>query len=87
MNTTRRRPLLASLALLAAALLPAGCGTMLGSGFDGKLSPYNGTAVDFAFAWGSRDPGLKALAALDLPFSLIADTLLLPVSVPMSLAR
>ncbi len=64
--------------LLAAGLL-ADCGTLYTATAEkcGSLYPYSGTA---AAARGHA-------TQLDVPFSLIADTLLLPYSLPKSLVQ
>ncbi|HZN59553.1 MAG TPA: YceK/YidQ family lipoprotein [Planctomycetota bacterium] len=63
--------------LSVSAILIAGCGTTQTSRV-GDFSPFAGTRLD---AWIAQHyPSDRYLAILDWPFSLIADTVLLPVS-------
>ena len=89
MNRPRlRSPLLP---LLAAALFASGCGT-LGSWVVDRPSPYSGVRLD---AWILAGRGVRApwggisipLAVLDLPLSLVADSLLLPCTIPIACDR
>jgi uncharacterized protein YceK len=63
--------------LLVAGLIPtflSGCGTLC-TAFDDqceKLEPYSGVRA----AWGGH------ATQLDVPFSFVADTVILPITVP-----
>jgi len=55
---------------------------------EGDSLPYGGTLVDSLVIWGVATStegwdalGLACLALVDLPFSILADTLLLPYSI------
>lgn len=70
---------LAVFGLLASSL--SGCGTLLSLGV-GDCSPYSGVRANTNLM---SEPGpdraaLTALGILDMPFSLIADTVLLPIT-------
>lgn len=70
---------LAMVFFLATSL--SGCGTLLSLGL-GDCSPYSGVRAD-AEMMSEPGPDGTALAAagiIDLPFSLVADTVLLPVT-------
>jgi uncharacterized protein YceK len=70
------------------ALLPmTGCGTVMGWAEEGRPRPYIGTIVDTYVCWGLDEFAYAAFGVVDLPFSFVFDTLLLPVSLPLSLAR
>lgn len=67
--------------LVPACWLLAGCGTLCTAVEDGrgcaKLAPYSGTK---ASAQGHA-------TQLDVPFSFLADTLLLPITLPKALLK
>lgn len=74
---THTRPRVLALAVVALAL--QGCGTIIN--LSGDKSPYGGVGVDLAYA---EDPPLPQdevgwFWTVDVPFSAIADTFLLPV--------
>ena|SRR5581483_11717670 len=86
------RPWLLSL-LFALLLGLSGCGTirMMPSGGSARAPKiYSGTRLDLHAISGSREP-LKRFGAtppeypwIDLPFSLLLDTLILPVTFPVA---
>ena len=67
--------------LIATLLLSlSGCSSVMG-GWAGFKGPYKGTRCDLAMITAPTELGLlplKALIIIDLPFSLIADTVWLP---------
>ncbi|AHG79496.1 hypothetical protein X875_8780 [Mannheimia varigena USDA-ARS-USMARC-1388] len=67
------------IALLATSL--SGCGTLLSFGV-GDCSPYSGVRAnaDLMSEPGPDGAALTALGIVDMPFSLVADTVLLPVT-------
>lgn len=74
-------------ALCSFAALGAGCGTVMTSSI-GDFSPFAGSKLD-RYALESRisSPGERALAFLDMPFSIAADAVLLAVSIPVTMDR
>lgn len=71
------KDLLPVLALLSIVICSAGCGTLMTAVEDGRgehwrFSPYSGTRIS---AGGHS-------TQIDLPFSLMADTMLLPITIP-----
>ena len=92
-------PVVPLLALLA--LLPGlGCATAfnLSRGHD-KMMVYGGTQEDVSATavvlWGPKPPSklpeveraFACLCTIDLPFSVVADTITLPITVPVSIYR
>ncbi|HGO5814605.1 TPA: YceK/YidQ family lipoprotein [Mannheimia haemolytica] len=69
-----------AVALLLTSSL-SGCGTLLSLGV-GDCSPYSGVRAnaDLMSEPGPDGPALTALGIVDMPFSLVADTVLLPVT-------
>lgn len=69
------------LALAALTLSTSGCCTLLSVAFDDqhRWDVFVGVRADAAIMWRQPLP-LAALAALDLPLSLVADLTLLPVT-------
>jgi uncharacterized protein YceK len=74
-------------ALLTLAAGGAGCGTVMTSSV-GDFSPFSGSKIDrYALESPISSPGERALAFLDMPFSIVADTILLAVSIPVTMDR
>jgi len=85
----------------ALALSPAGCGTVMNFMEEGtpglpesagQKSIYGGVAVDVDLISSSdwffeKVKALLLAGLIDLPLSLVMDTLTLPVTIPMSLSR
>lgn len=75
--------------IIAIPLLFAGCGTI--SNLKTDMVPYGGTgrAVDFALHGNGTLEGtiLRPVAAIDAPISLAADTVTLPITVPVVIAK
>lgn len=65
--------------ILALAFSLSGCGTLLSLGL-GDCSPYSGVRADVDLMGEPVDDGVAALGLIDLPFSLVADTALLPIT-------
>lgn len=63
-------------ALSAAILLLTGCGSIISRTFPGQ---GHGNQYYPGVQWDVRDGPWRALTILDLPLSLVMDTLLLPV--------
>lgn len=89
-----------ALASAAFAIPTVGCGTVFRFGFkDSPCAPpplvYGGTALEIWMASGRVDGEdcenlpwqLRLLTGLDVPFSLAADSALLPISIPMEISR
>lgn len=68
---------LLSTLLLSASLSFSGCGTIIGMYTSGP-KPYRGFETDM---WLINKEAKEWIFALDLPFSILCDTLLLPVTV------
>ena len=83
-----------TLSLLLVAFLECSCSTVLSRGFGGNGDPYIATRVNvavFAEQFGvdasedayavsvSQSAVISALMLLDLPFSLVCDSVLLPL--------
>ena len=64
------------IAILVSSCLATGCGTLVTATSDdcGSLQPYSGTRA-----------GLGPHTLLDVPFSFVADTVLLPITVPKAI--
>lgn len=77
MALMKRLPYLLS-AVLAAAILASGCGTIQ-TVSSGELSPYAGTELDLWIA--EHYDGDRVLAALDSPVSFVFDSILFPLYV------
>jgi hypothetical protein len=66
----------------------SGCGTtrnMLGLRYEivPPLYPFGGTAIDVACALeGPGDEGIGLVMAMDTPFSIVGDIVMLPITVP-----
>jgi uncharacterized protein YceK len=74
-------------ALLALGLSASGCATTLATAL-GEVSPYAGTRGEVELLQRSHEgPALSALLVADVPLSLAADTVLLPVTIPVGIAR
>ncbi len=93
-----RRNAMSSLLLLLmlSPLFLSGCGTISTFVQEDYYYPYDGVFLDIWAICMSSDlydcnvdaywsPGELVIACFDLPFSFVADTLLLPYSVPMRL--
>ena len=79
---TRTLFLAASLAL-SALCLQSGCGTVQATS-AGEMTPFAGAHLD---VWVYRQfPGERVLALIDYPFSLAADMVLLPFTLPSAVA-
>ncbi len=74
-------------ALVIAVLAHTGCGTIASRTMPGYDGPwiYSGTVMDVAAVFGGASEGgegsIAALLIFDVPFSLVADTLLLPLTI------
>lgn len=86
---------------LFVCLLLSGCSSVLRYAFDDDprscdMPPYiyGGVALDWLFLTGlgetsERDSGgayIRIFGLVDLPFSIVGDTLLLPVAIPMQVS-
>lgn len=72
---------------LAMALSLTACGTISSMNHPG---PYSGVRENAAAINGERGLGaaiMWPIAAIDMPFSFVFDTMLLPVTVPIALVR
>jgi uncharacterized protein YceK len=76
--------------LAAPLLLLAGCGTLLDAWNDSRI--YGGVRIDVETVAGigpadhvEASIPLRVLSVLDLPLSLVADTLILPYTVTLAL--
>jgi uncharacterized protein YceK len=76
------KALLRLIVILAAAEL-CGCGTLLSE----KSAPYSGVCMDARLAGNSLPHPGAMLPVLDLPASFVADTLILPMTLPSSEPR
>jgi uncharacterized protein YceK len=84
-----KRPLAALLALLVAAPGCMSLDTQLSAGYEGPYV-YSGVRKDLEImgpAFLNLSFGWMLITLFDLPFSLVADTLLLPVSIPRDAER
>ena len=82
MNRTIRA-LLVAVSLTAILGLGSGCGTVMTTSPD-YFTTYAGTDLD-VWVFNNSDGGDAFLAAMDMPFSFIADTALFPVAVLFNL--
>jgi len=75
----RRLPLIAGLCFLGPCLLSSGCSTIQSLSTNGDY--YGGARADFTYFGEPQyyDENVAIFGLIDLPFSLIADTLVLPV--------
>ena len=88
--------------LLVFSLLLTGCSSVMRYAFDDDprscdMPPYvyGGVALDWFFLSGpgessegdSTDLFMRICGLLDLPFSFVGDTLLLPVAIPMQVSK
>ena len=87
--------------LTAVSFLASGCGSYLRYTNDERLSEsplclpyvYGGVAYDLETISDARKPGLYdffngpfiLLGAIDIPFSFVADTVALPVTIPFAI--
>ena len=63
--------------VLAIVCVGPGCGTLMNqSGIGGRTRPYGGVRNDFLIM--AEQPAVIPVFAVDLPFSLVGDTLCLP---------
>nr|WP_128599466.1 YceK/YidQ family lipoprotein [Pantoea wallisii] len=69
-------PFMKSIALCAAMLLLSGCGSIISRTLPGQ---GHGNQYYPGVQWDVRDGPWRVLTILDLPLSLVMDTLLLPV--------
>ncbi len=70
-----------SLAILTAAVVISGCGTVLQIDDGHGPAIYGGIRFDVRSITKDKDVGIALMMAVDLPFSLVADTVILPWSV------
>lgn len=91
------------MAVLTGTSALGGCASAGNFSADGGPKVYGGTRVDVALISGDLGPdadpadvkkvkgtalaGAACCGLVDLPFSFVADTLLLPVTAPMAMAR
>lgn len=82
--------------MIAAILMVSGCGTAANTlwftPFEGGMRPYGGVRADAVqvkqycedkgTSPGTTSAGQAALFAADIPLSLVADTLTLPITIP-----
>lgn len=98
----RRRPAgRASLLLVWTVLTSLGCGTLVDTCGDdrrrkeevltrvraGRVRIYGGVRYDLAILAEAKAGWMLALYAIDIPFSLVVDTVLLPFTIPYNLSR
>lgn len=88
-----QRDIRAAVILLIVVLLPVGCGTVNDASSDGGPRIYGGTRLHLVKLTEDSpndprvervfpEPLIVALHVIDFPFSLVADTLILPYSIP-----
>lgn len=90
----------AGLLLAGAALASSGCGTLIDTCGDdrrrsedvltrvraGRVRIYGGIRYDFAILAEAKASWMLALYAIDIPLSLVVDTVILPITIPYNLA-
>ncbi len=74
--------------------MTTGCSTLFRFAFDDDPSScemppyvYGGTFINGSFIIGYLGPEMIPFGVVDLPFSLVGDTLLLPVSIPLQVNK
>jgi uncharacterized protein YceK len=85
MNITKFQLLPLFLFLLLFLILLPSCGTLISLGEKEHGLIYCGIYQDFDWMTSYPDTPMPVFAAIDLPLSFVADTLLLPYTIPQGL--
>ncbi|RKQ38931.1 YceK/YidQ family lipoprotein [Enterobacter sp. R1(2018)] len=72
----RRQALLRAIVVIMVACLLSGCGSIISRAVPGQ---GHGNQYYPGVQWDVRDSAWRYITVLDLPFSLVFDTLLLPI--------
>ena len=71
---------------LGVCAIVVGCGTVGNAIWRGPLV-YGGIRLDAGFVRDASEPGRKIFGVVDFPFSLVGDTVFLPITVPYTLIK
>lgn len=74
--------------LVAGTIASTGCASTVGTMLTEGRAPYAGVQIDAALVHENHvnDPALYALVVADFPFTVAADTLILPITATRAIA-